>query len=128
MKVIVDSSVFIDSLRGGRKGDAIFDGIEKENAEMLIPTVVIFELFSGQSTKDPVIKKKITALIRNLKRVELTEEIAMRAGELYRQFGKRIGVSGHIIAASALEIGASIATLNKKHFEQIPHVSLYSGI
>jgi predicted nucleic acid-binding protein len=125
MKIIIDSSVFIDFLRGGKAADEIFDKIEELDAEIFIPTIVIFELFSGQSSKKPLIRTKIANLIRNFKRVELTEEIAVRAGELYREFGKHIGVSDYIIAASALSIGGEVLTLNRKHFEQIPNLVLY---
>lgn len=125
MRIIIDSSVFIDLLRGGKAGRAIFNEIEKLDVEIFIPTIVIFELFSGQSSKKPLIRTKIINLIRSFKRVELIEEIAVSAGELYRQFGKHIGVSDYIIAASALKIGASVLTFNRKHFEQIPHLALY---
>lgn len=125
MKIIIDSSVLIDSLRGGKDGDLIFDKIEKLDAEIFIPTIVIFELFSGQSSKNSSIRAKITNLIRNFKRIELTEEIAVRAGTLYRQFGKHIGVSDYIIAASALDLGGTVVTLNRKHFEQIPGLDLF---
>lgn len=125
MRVIIDSSVFIDSLRGGKAGNVIFNNIEKLDAEIFIPTIVIFELFSGKSSKNSLIRAKITNLIRNFERVELTEEIAIRAGELYRQFGKHIGVSDYIIAASALEMNATVVTLNRKHFEKITNLNLY---
>src|SRR3989304_6209010 len=114
MRIIIDSSVFIDSLRGGKAGNVIFNKIEKLDAEIFIPTIVIFELFSGKSSKNSLIRAKITNLIRNFKMVELTEEIAIRAGGLYRKFGKHIGVSDYIIAASALDLGGKVATLPRK--------------
>lgn len=125
MRIIIDSSVFIDSLRGGKAADVIFNKIEELDAEIFIPTIVIFELFSGQSSKKSLIRAKITNLIRSFKRIELTEEIAVRAGELYRQFGKHIGVSDYIIAACALSIGGTVLTLNTKHFQQIPGLQIY---
>ena len=125
MKIIIDSSIFIDFLRGGKAGDLIFNKIEKLDAEIFIPTIVIFELFSGQSNKNSLIRTRTTNLIRNFKRIELTEEIAVHAGGLYRQFGKHIGVSDYIIAASALDIGGTVVTLNRKHFDQIPGLDLF---
>ena len=125
MKLIIDSSVLIDSLRGGKTGNLLFHNIEIQDADVFIPTIVIFELFSGRSSKNFLIRTKIANLIRSFKRIELTEEIAVRAGELYGQVGKHIGVSDYIIAASALQIGAKVVTLNSKHFEHIPTLSLY---
>jgi len=37
----------------------------------------------------------------------------------------RLGAADYIIAASALELGAKVLTLNAKHFKQIPHLSPY---
>lgn len=126
MKLIIDSSLLIDVLRGGNAGDTFIEKAERDDAELFIPTVVIFELFSGQSANDSAVRQKIQNLINNFRRVEFSEDIALRAGELYRQFGKQIGVSDYIIAASALEIGGLVATLNTKHFTSIPDICVYS--
>lgn len=125
MKLVIDSSVLIDYLRGGTTADQLFNRIEKQNAELFIPTIVIFELFSGQSSENPLTRNKIINLIRDFHRIEFTEELAIHAGELYRKLGKHISPQDYIIAASALELNAQVVTLNKKHFEQIPHLALY---
>ena len=128
MKIVFDTSIFIDYLRGGTIGEEVFDQIEKQNAQLFIPTMVIFELFSGKSTKDYSVRVKITKMIQDFKRIELTEEIAIMAGKLYREIGKQVGTQDYIIAASALSIGASVLTLNQKHFQQIPGLDLYENI
>ncbi|MBI2039880.1 type II toxin-antitoxin system VapC family toxin [Candidatus Microgenomates bacterium] len=125
MKTVFDTSIFIDYLRGGTISDEVFDQIEKQNAQLFIPTIVIFELFSGNSTKNSSVRIKITNMIQSFKRIELTEEIAMMAGKLYREIGKQVSTQDYIIAASALSIGASVLTLNQKHFQQIPGLDLY---
>lgn len=125
MKLLIDASILIDYLRGGIVGTQFFDQIVNQNVEFLIPTIIIFELFSGKSTKNPLIAKKIADFIASFKRIELTEEIALRAGKLYRQTGKALGPQDYIIAASALELNATVVTLNKKHFEQIINLKLY---
>lgn len=125
MKIVIDTSILIDVLRGGDTGEILFNEVEKDNPEILIPTIVIFELFSGQSSNDPTIQPKIKNLIRNFTRIEFTEESAIIAGELYRQYGKDIGVSDCIIAASGLALNATVASLNKKNFELIPNLKLF---
>lgn len=125
MRIVFDTSIIIDYLRGGTTGEAIFDQIEKQNAQLFIPTIVIFELFSGKSTKNESVRTKIAKMVKDFKRIELTEEIAMTAGKLYREIGKQVGVQDYIIAASALSIGASVLTLNQKHFQQIPGLEIY---
>ena len=125
MKLIIDSSILIDNLRGGTVWDMILEDIEGKDAELIIPTIVIFELFSGKSTLQQDIKIKINSLLKIFHKIELTEAIAIKAGELARDVGKHIDPEDYIIAASALELNATVVTLNKKHFEQITNLSLY---
>lgn len=124
MKVVLDTSILIDNIRGGAAWKQFLISTEGD-VDIYVPTIVIFELFSGKSTADPTVEKETLALVKNFKEVDLDSEIAKKAGELYREHGKHIGVQDYIIAATALSIGASVVTLNKKHFEQIPHVVLY---
>lgn len=127
MKIVTDTSILIDYLRNGQKGIQFIKEIDgNEDLELFLPTVVIFELFSGQSTKNPLIVAKILNLLESFQRIELTEEIARVSGQLFRDTKKRIQVSDYIIAASALQINAQIVTLNQKHFEQIPNLNLYT--
>lgn len=125
MKIIFDTSILIDYLRGATTGEEVFDQIEKQNAQPFIPTIVIYELFSGKSTKNSSVRIKITNMIQDFRRIELTEEIAMIAGKLYREIGKQVSTQDYIIAASALSIGGTVLTLNKKHFQQIPGLEIY---
>ena len=48
MKIIIDISILIDHLRGGTILQDILDDIERKNAELLLPTIILFELFSGK--------------------------------------------------------------------------------
>lgn len=126
MKVVLDTNIIIDYLRNGQRGIEFFDNKDKQNLEFFIPTIVIYELYSGKSMSNNSVLEKLMKFIHYFKRIEMTEKIAIRAGELYRQTGKTIGTQDYIIAASAVEIGASVLTLNAKHFAQIPNISVYS--
>lgn len=125
MKIVIDSNILIDYLRGGTKWQDFLSDAPR-NAELFLPTIVIFELFSGKSTKTSSVAKDILNLLKKFTQIELTETIAIKAGELHRDLGTHIDPEDYIVAASALEIGASVVTLNRKHFEQIPQLSLYS--
>lgn len=124
MNLVVDSSILIDHLRGGSVWKRVLNNIE-EDFRLFVPTIVIFELFVGQSSRDPSIVIKTRQLLHNFQRVELDEKIAKTAGELFRDFGKHIQIQDYIIAASALSINAKVVTLNRKHFEKIPGVEVY---
>ena len=124
MKIVVDTSILIDSLRGGTKWQEFLKSLSQE-VELYIPTIVIFELFSGHSTRNIEVRQKVEDIIIYLRRIELTEEIAKQAGQLYRDISRELKVPDYIIAASALQVNATVVTLNQKHFEQIPNLSTY---
>lgn len=124
MRLIIDTSILIDYLRGGIKWEELLSQFEKDT-EIYLPTIVIFELFSGKSTSDPKVAKEISNFIKFFQKVELTEKIAKRAGELFRDVNKNLGAPDYIVAASALELNATVVTLNIKHFEQIASLNLY---
>ncbi len=124
MKILVDSSIIIDYLRGGKKWDEFIDQVEKD-VQLFLPTIVIFELFSGSSTKNISRLKEMLSFIREFQRIDLNESIAQVSGEFFRDSKTKIQVADYIIAASALSINATVLTLNQKHFEQIPNLSIY---
>lgn len=124
MNLIIDTSILIDRLRGGGKWFKFLKTIDQENI-LYIPTIVLFELHSGQSGRDPKEQKKIENLITSMIRIDLSEKIARRAGELYRDVTRNLDVPDYIIAASALDLGGTVVTLNRKHFDQIPGLDLF---
>lgn len=125
MNFVLDTSVLIDHLRGGNVFKEFSDEIEEYSTQLFLPTIVLFELFSGTSSKNSNIVTKIYQLTRDFERMALNEEIAKKAGELYRDVTKELEVPDYIVAASALSIGATVVTLNKKHFEQIQNLPIY---
>ena len=123
MKLVLDTSIIIDYLRGGNLWGNLLAKVDKTSV-FYIPTIVIYELFSGKSTRNTKVTEKINIFLKYFERIELTEKIAKQAGQLYRDRGQA-GALDYIIAASALDIGATVVTLNKKHFQQIPTFLLY---
>lgn len=126
MKIIVDSSIVIDYLRGGKKWeDFLSFAKSEEDVQLYLPTIVIFELYSGTSPKRAKKLQEMIYFISQFQRIDLDENIARVAGELFRNTKHRIGAADYIIAASAIQINAAVLTLNKKHFEQIPNILIY---
>lgn len=124
---MIDSSIIIDYLRGGKKWDEFTDFAPRE-AQLFLPTVVIFELFSGISTRNIRRRQEMITFIDQFQRIELTEDIARVAGELFRDAKIKMEAADCMIAASALDLGAEVVTLNTKHFAKIPGLSLYSVV
>lgn len=126
MKIIIDTSIFIDYFRGGKVWERFLNESKPDINDLYLPTIVVFEIFSGKSTKNAHIAKEIKGFLKKFQKIEFTEEIALRAGELFRDTTRDLDIPDYIIAASALEIGGTVLTLNKKHFEKVPHLTLYS--
>lgn len=126
MKLLADTSILIDYLRGGARGQRFIDGIEGDNdLELFISTIAIFELFSGESTRNPKVVVRVLNLLQFFQIIDLDEKIAKVAGQLYRESKNKLQVPDYIVAASALQINAAVVTLNNKHFETIPNLELY---
>ena len=124
MKIVVDTSILIDYLRDGTQWED-FLLTAPRNAELFLPTIVVFELFSGQSTKNVNVQKEIFELVEKFQKIDLTEKISKRAGELLRDMKFNLEVPDYIIAASAVEINGAVVTLNTKHFQKIPGLNLF---
>ncbi len=125
MKFVLDTNILIDKLRGGTRWDEFLSSLNEDD-EMFLPSVVAFELFSGLSSRQKLIVGKINEFKKFFRQVDLTWDIARRAGEIHRDNPRGVEVFDCVIAATAMEVGARVATLNAKHFQKIPGVAVYS--
>lgn len=125
-RVVVDTDIFIDLLRT-KRGDllALFKLQEKQKVELYLSTVTIMEIFSGKSSQKE--ETDLLALLENFIVVPVTFEIAKLAGEIKRETKFSNLVSDLIIAATALSVGASIATRNRKHFSGLKSLKFLPG-
>ncbi|OGM32470.1 hypothetical protein A2803_03295 [Candidatus Woesebacteria bacterium RIFCSPHIGHO2_01_FULL_44_21] len=123
-KIVIDTSVFIDFARA-KTGlyPQLFELFRDGICELYVPTVVIFELWAGSSMSKKTIVDETVRMLSKIKRVELDEKIAKKTGEIIRQ--KQIRGFDAIVAASALELGAEVATQNEKHFRKVKGLKLY---
>lgn len=118
--------------------------IEDEGVPRRVPQVVVFELWTavGKGTRTAHNRQKFERVLTGLPRVELSESIAKRAGELegmaqaHDQNDSGVGVADAIIATTALEYDEPVVTDDRKDFvERIQtglglsdlRVALYTG-
>lgn len=125
MNTIVDSSVIIDYIRADI-GDLpdLLDNAKIGKIKLLVPTVVILELWSGRSMNLIKNNKRVDLIFSSMEKVDLTESIAKRAGALIRN-NYVYGGFDAVIAASALELNAQLATRNRRHFEKVKGLRLF---
>ncbi|HAN62110.1 TPA: VapC toxin family PIN domain ribonuclease [Candidatus Azambacteria bacterium] len=112
----VDSDILIDYLRGQNKAREFLLSASKEQA-LWISIVSVVEIFSGKETADTQKRAQIEAFLGNFSVIGLSYEIAKRAGELRRDYGRPF--ADMIIAASVLEFDLSLVTRNAKHFDKL---------
>jgi predicted nucleic acid-binding protein len=125
-RVIVDTSVWVDFLRGSRAGHAA-------EAERLVRAgraatcgLVRAELLAGVRTE----KDRLLVLegLDGLDYFETTAQTWTRAGELaatLRARGRSVPITDCIVAAVALENACAVLT-SDNHFRQMPGLSLHA--
>ncbi|MFH2106015.1 MAG: type II toxin-antitoxin system VapC family toxin [Candidatus Micrarchaeota archaeon] len=125
MKVLLDTAVLIDILKGEQKAIAIIEQLKKENA-FYTTTINVYEVLRGIYLLPHNREKHFSALeaiVSNLYVLDIDFEVSKRAAELYANLRKKgilIDEPDYLIAAACLSNGISkIITRNKKHFDQI---------
>jgi predicted nucleic acid-binding protein len=82
-----------------------------------ISVITEAELAAGQSMKDSSVQMKVKRLLNILEKVEVTSEIAWKAGELRRDYKCRL--MDALIAATAMKLNLKRVTRNVKHYEKV---------
>ena len=116
-KVLVDTDILIDHLRGQEKAKEYLKEMENGKVSGVISVITEAELAAGESMKDILVEMKVRRLVRILEKVEVTSEIAWKAGELRRDFKCRL--MDALIAATALKLNLKLVTRNVRHYEKI---------
>jgi predicted nucleic acid-binding protein len=110
--VLLDTDVLIDHIHGHRRIE--MDGPMKS----FISVVTRAELFAGREREEPTVE----ALLKRFSEIDLTPDIAKRAGRIRRT--THLDIADALIAATALEHKLSLMTRNRRHFERVPGLTL----
>ena len=121
-RLLLDSTVIIDALRG-RPAATRLIGLRKAGTEPWVCVISVEEIWRGLRTEEEGIAHR---LFKGLRLAPLGVAEGIRAGGWRREFASR-GVTIHqadcLIAASAVGIGAAVATANVADFP-MPEVSV----
>jgi len=110
---VLDTSVLIDLLRGSPQATAWLAGLDDVP---VCSEVTRTEVMQGMRSQE---RRATERLFQALRWIPVDERVSRRAGELGRQLrGSHPGLSlpDLLIGASALELGAELATSNVRHF------------
>lgn len=119
--ILVDTDILIAHLRGVPDAGSWLREARRR-APLTISVVSVAELTGGMRTTE---RRGVWALLNVMRPEPVTDLIARRAGELRRRFRRShtgIGIADYLVAATALELGAEMATLNVKHFPMFDHL------
>lgn len=120
MRILLDTNVIIDHLRGKTEPRAYLESMRKKEIEGLISCLSVMELHAVPVFK-PGDEAAIGQLIGILDVLPVTPSIALSAGRLLARYRKAHGLEpiDALIAATALDCDTVLATANDKHFRFI---------
>lgn len=117
--LLIDTDVLIDYLRG--RADAVAF-LKKTKRTLRVSAATVAELYVGvrEGTECEVLER----FLGLLEIVNITPDIARRAGLWRRDFGKShgTGLMDALIAASAELSGSTLVSLNDKHYPMLESV------
>ncbi|MCA9369845.1 MAG: PIN domain-containing protein [Pseudomonadales bacterium] len=120
--VVVDTSIYIDFLRT-YSNNSIYAKLLQNGASFIISSITTLELYAGKSAQNPAIQKDISQLLQSARLLPLSHARAVDAGLLRSRCG--LDVPNAVIASLALELKIPLATLNTKHFQDVPGLQLF---
>lgn len=116
---MIDTDVIIDYLRGKSDAVAYIEGLANP---LLISVITVAELYSGVREGDE--RKALGSFVSAFELVAVTNDMAVKGGLFCRDYRKshNVGLADAIIAATAEAKGATLVTLNDKHFPMLASV------
>ena len=134
MGLIVDSSEAISAERLGLTAYQMVERIARlgGDEEIAVSVVSVLELAHGVARAESPprrVKRQqfLDDLLAEIPVHPVTVPIALRAGQLdgrMQATGKRAALADLLIGATALELGYSVLTSNRRHFDQIPGLTV----
>jgi len=129
MAIILDADVIIR----GEKGKLDLQGwlASRADDQFEIAAITVAELWHGveRATGTHRLRRQryLEAIVGALPVIPYTEQTAYEHARIWADAdaqGKMMGFYDLIVAATALERGSQVATFNKRHFSQIPGLSI----
>jgi predicted nucleic acid-binding protein len=124
VKLLLDTSILIDVLRGRKSRRELLGEWLQAGHTLATTTVNVAEVFAGIRPHEQMATE---ALLSGLECYELTLSAARLAGRFvseWRQRGRTLELPDALVAAVAIERNCPLATDNRKDFP-MPEVKLY---
>jgi predicted nucleic acid-binding protein len=115
-KVLLDSDILIDHLRGYEPARQYLKRFEAGEVEGYLSIITVAELAAGHMRQEAE-ETKVQHLLALFTHIDLDYAIAWRGGEIRRHYQTRLADA--LIAATALMHHLQLATRNLQHFTPI---------
>jgi tRNA(fMet)-specific endonuclease VapC len=118
--MVIDTNIFIEHLRAKQKSTTKLVQLLNDGNRLFISSVTVYELYSGAITPEKA--NRVHYLIEDIPVLTFNYDIALKAAQIFRQLKAKnqlIEFRDIFIAATCINEGLPIVTLNRKHFERI---------
>jgi predicted nucleic acid-binding protein len=115
--VLIDTDVTIDFLRGENYAQPLLAGLWRDG-QAVLSVLTVYELTAGMKENEKV---QTHNFIDACNISQVSQEIAVKAGEIYRKYrntGMTLSSLDCLIAATALVKGYKVATRNVRHYPE----------
>lgn len=118
-RLLIDTDVLIEYLRGREK---VADYLEGLTSELSISVISVAELFSG--VKGEQEERNLRQFLLAFTILPVTERAARVGGLFRREYrpSHGTGLADALIAATAEELGLRLVTFNRRHFPMVSEV------
>ncbi len=120
-RLLLDTDVLIEYLRGRPKAIEYLEGL---TSDLYLSVISVAELFAG--VKGDEEERSLKQFLLAFAILPVTEKVA-RLGGLYRRDFRSshgTGLADALIAATAVENGANLATFNRRHFPMVSRIAV----
>jgi predicted nucleic acid-binding protein len=120
--IIVDSDILVFHLRGYRSSVAWLLTVSRMQ-RLAVSAVTVLEVGGGMRSSE---RREVVRLMSQLDVLPVTERIAWQAAAFNREYRRShggISQADYLIVAKAETHGATVATLNVRHFPMFPDLA-----
>lgn len=120
MRVVVDSSVLIDHLRGDPRSHDVLSGRVAQGDELWGIVIARAEVLAGMRHPE---QRRTLILLNQLRWLEIDVDLADAAGAMARSLRRSHPgpqLADCLIAAGTERLGAALLTQNVRHFPMLP--------